>query len=153
MLEHPNPNLSKKPSGRLVAAPPKPLIEPGDYEGTILEWQLHRQFNAHKLLFQIEILVDDEILKLTHFTNIKIDQEGRIQEPSSTMKFARMLESLFPDLAFDEVDLDSLTGRKCMARVRTVKKDSRKKDLPPNKYYSAVEEILDGREFEKDPWE
>jgi hypothetical protein len=145
-------NHSQKPSGKLVAAPPKPLIAPGDYRGTILEWQLHRQFNSYKILFQIEVLVVDEILTLTHFTNIKLDKEGGILEPSATMKFARTLENLYPDTPFNEIDLDLLRGRRCIAKVKTVTKDSRKKEMPVNKHYSAIEGILNDPEAAKDPW-
>jgi hypothetical protein len=143
---------NNKPSGKFIAAPPKPLINPGDYHATIVDWQLHRQFNSPKILLQFEVRVDDEFIVLTHFTNIKTDEAGRMMEPSATMKIAKTLNNLFPDTEFDNIDLDELHGMRCIVSVRTVTKDSRKKDKPPSKFYSAIDEIFLDAEAEKDPW-
>ena len=143
---------NKKPSGKFIAAPPKPLLVPGEYQATIVDWQRHRQYQTNKILFQFELIVDDEIITLTHFTNIKLDDEGRMIEPSSTMKLAKTLTNLFPDIPFEEIDLNMLTGMKCIVTVRTVIKDFLKKEKPANKQYSAIDQINLDRGLEKDPW-
>ena len=143
---------NKKPSGKFITAPPKPLITPGEYQATIVDWQRQRQYKTFKILFQFELIVDGEIITLTHFTNIKLDDEGRMIEPSSTMKIAKTLSSLFPDLQFEEIDLNMLTGMKCIVGVRTVIKDNNRKEKPLKKQYSVVEEITLDRGLEKDPW-
>lgn len=144
---------NKKVSGKFIAAPPKPLINPGEYRATLTKWELQRQFNCYKILFQFDVLVDDEIIRLTHFTNIKIDDDGRMIEPSPTMKCAKTLANLFPDSQFEDIDLNDLNGMKCVVVVRTVIKDSRKKDKPVNKHYSAIDEVFRDTDLERDPWE
>ena len=74
-------------------------------------------------------------------------------EPSPTMKCAKTLANLFPDSQFEDIDLNDLNGMKCVVVVRTVIKDSRKKDKPVNKHYSAIDEVFRDTDLERDPWE
>lgn len=131
-----------KPSGKLVAAPPKPLINPGRYPAIIKDWEFHRQFGSTKILIQVEIEIDLESIILTYFTNVKTSENGDIIAPSSTMKLARTLGNLFPDSLFEEINLDRLIGIKCIAEVNTVTKDHRRKDKPEKLHYSTVEELF-----------
>ena len=147
-----------KPAGKFSPAPKLPLIAPGTYQATIREWGLQRQYDRSKLLIQIDVSVDDELIRLTYFVTTKMDEHGQMREPTGTMKLYKMLRNLWPATSFQDINMDELVNMRCSVEVGTVIKDSRRQEKPRDKQYSAIREILPLAEVitessGADPWD
>ena len=149
---------NKKPAGKFSPAPKLPLIPPGTYQATIREWNLQRQYDRSKILIQIDVSVDDELIRLTYFVTTKMDEHGQMREPTGTMKLHKLLRNLWPATSFQDIDMDSLINMRCSVEVNTVIRDSQRQEKPLEKRYSAIREILPPAEnnteaSRADPWE
>jgi hypothetical protein len=149
---------NKKPTGKFSPAPKLPLIPPGTYQATIREWNLQRQYDRSKILVQIDVGVDDELIRLTYFVTTKMDEHGQMREPTGTMKLHKMLRNLWPATSFQDIDMDELINMRCRVVVDTVIRDSQRQEKPFDKQYSAIREILPPGEIKpedssKDPWD
>ena len=149
---------NKKPTGKFSPAPKLPLIPPGTYQATIREWGLQRQYDRSKILIQIDVSVDDELIRLTYFVTTKMNEHGQMREPTGTMKLYKLLKNLWPATSFQDIDMDRLVNMRCRVEVDTVIRDSQRQEKQLDKQYSAIREILPLAEIitessGADPWD
>ena len=147
---------NKKISGKFSSAPRLPLINPGIYEATIVNWELHQQYDRMKILVHIVVDTGVDLTRLTHFVSVKMNKDGTMREPTPTMKLYRLLKNLWSHASFADIDLDELINKRCKVVVDTVKRDSQRQEKPSEKWYSAIREILSLEcEHKKvpEPWE
>jgi hypothetical protein len=131
----------QKPTGKLHQLPGRPLIKEGVYPGLIKSWDVHKQFGSDKLLLHVSINTNTETIDLTYFANIKRDEHGEINAPTSTTSFAKLLKNLFPGSKFEDINLNDLIDMSCMASVVTVGTDFCRQPLSTEKRYSKIKDI------------
>jgi len=131
-----------KPSGRFAPEAPRPVISEGIYYGIAKEWDVQFLYGKYKLLIQIDVFDDDEIIQLTYFANLKMNKHGQLEEPKRTTSLSKLLGSIWPDKDYLECNLDDLVGKRYKLQVATVIKDGNRKPLPERKYYSKVKELF-----------
>jgi hypothetical protein len=131
----------------------RPLIAEGEYPATVKRWQiLEIMFGQPKLVINCDVFVDDEILDLAYFCNIKLTPEKTIQPPGRRSNLYKLIQKLLPPDNTSR-DLDDLIGLHCTAVVETSMLDDKKELKPVSEQYSVIRKLLPDLEAKPDPWD
>lgn len=134
--------MTQKIIGRgFVKGPAKPLIPDGEYPARILKADKRFAF-GEKVLIQFDVSNEGGECILAMFCNINLNEAQEMLEPGLSSKLGKTFRRLLPNTPFGEITLDSLTGLRCLVRVKTAKLDSDRKVKPREDWYSVVNEVI-----------
>lgn len=115
------------------------LIPEGEYEAKVLSAKRVRKFNRLAIHFRFQIVGMDNLNGTILDGWTPLDEKGK---PAKRSKLVRWYLSLESWGRKDRVSLKAFLQRLLKVRVRTVVKDYEQKPLPPQLYYSVVEDVL-----------
>ena len=118
-----------------------PLVTPGVYIAEIRSWKvIPLMFGAPKLMIQCDVTVEDEIVGLTYFCNVKLTEENQISPPGRRSRLSKLMRALLPSDT-PERNLDDLIGIRCLARVETSDKDENRQLKPKSQQFSVIQDL------------
>lgn len=132
--------IFNNPSPQLAPPPNRPLIVPGEYQGTINAWKvLPPTFGKSKLAIQIEIRHASEDIKLTCFFNIDMNEDGTIAHPPMASKLGKTLRKFFPTTPAQHFNLDQFIEKNVNAMVVTSNLNAHKQLKHESDHFSIIE--------------
>lgn len=134
------PQTFNNPSPLLAPPPIRPLIDPGEYLGTIAKWKVLPPVHGKpKLAIQIDTLQDSGCIQLTCFLNIDMTEGGAIAHPPMASKLGKTLRKFFPTTSAKLFNLDQLIGKNVNAIVVTSKLNAHKQLKHESDHFSIIE--------------
>jgi hypothetical protein len=136
-----NKNSESSNTNSKVVLPENRVVTPGIYPANVVSWKvIPMMFGASKLLIQCDVTIEDEIVTLPYFCNVKLNDQNEMLPPGRRSHLYKLLVALLPSES-RERDLDELLGLRCNVKVETSVRDEHRRPKPSSEQFSVIREL------------